>query len=945
MSLTTRVRPAPRRALSAALAAGVALSVGVGGVAVSTGFAAAARHGPVAPGEDRLSGSGRYVVVLAQPPAASYRGGVAGLARTAPGPGTHYDPSRTAAEAYTRWLRTRQARVAASVGAEGFYSYTTSLNGFAADLTGAQAGRLAHDDRVLAVVPDRVRRLDRVPEEAPAAAASSGARTGAGRGLVLGVVDSGVDSDHPAFATGAVRPPGSWSGRCQRGTDPDPDAAYACTGALIGGRYLVRGLGGPDVVAADDHLSPEDLLGHGTRVAAAAASVAPGARVASYKACWSAAAVRGGCTTSDTVAAVDRAVADGVDVLAVSVSGATSDPFDPVQLAFLHAADAGVFVAASAGDNGPAASSVAHPSPWATTVATATSPPLRATISLGNGQRYRGASTGTRDLSRTPLVLGYDVPAAGATPDDARRCLPGSLAPGLVDGAVVVCDRGTTARVRKGAVVARAGGVGMLLVNPTGGSVDADPHAVPTVHLPDTAYDGLYAYVDSAASATVRIRANGSDDRATAVAPSSGRGPSTAAGGDVLKPDLAAPGTGELAGHALRLMSARPDWSPMVVKSALMTTARPLGDDGSPFEHGAGLVRPRRALDPGLVLDSGLADWSSYLARLGPRRPVDADPARASNLNAASIAVGDLGGRETVVRTVTNVDDRTATYSVRKAGLAGISVVAFPSVFTLAPGAEQEVRLRLERDTAPLQRYETGLVRFTDSGGRHVVRLPVAVRPVGVRAPDELALGPDDATRVAVRPGVTGGLVARPRGLVAAVDTDAEGSDTGGVDFRPDLDGVWTQTLEVAGPAELVRIQAVPDDDADDLDLYLLDGAGSVVASAATRGAGQQLTTRGLAAGTYTVAVQPWFVAAPAGDTSFTIRTFRVPRGPVDGFTVDPRRQAVAQGGDVSWKVRTEGLDEERSYLGWVGWYAGRGTDDVPRRGPLGRTLVTVDRE
>ena len=41
-------------------------------------------------------------------------------------------------------------------------------------------------------------------------------------------------------------------------------------------------------------------------------------------------------------------------------------------IAFLFAADAGVFVAASAGNSGPASSTVAHPSPWLTTVAAGT---------------------------------------------------------------------------------------------------------------------------------------------------------------------------------------------------------------------------------------------------------------------------------------------------------------------------------------------------------------------------------------------------------------------------------------------------------------------------------------------------------------------------------------------------------------------------------------------
>ena len=67
-----------------------------------------------------------------------------------------------------------------------------------------------------------------------------------------------------------------------------------------------------------------------------------------------------------------QAVADGVDVLNYSISGTTTNVVDPVEVAFMHAAAAGVFVAASSGNSGPTVSTTAHPSPWITTVAAST---------------------------------------------------------------------------------------------------------------------------------------------------------------------------------------------------------------------------------------------------------------------------------------------------------------------------------------------------------------------------------------------------------------------------------------------------------------------------------------------------------------------------------------------------------------------------------------------
>ena len=98
--------------------------------------------------------------------------------------------------------------------------------------------------------------------------------------------------------------------------------------------------------------------------------MAPRARVAMYKALWSTqdASTASG-NTSDLVAAIDQAVTDGVDVINYSVSGTTTNFLDPVQVSFLFAADAGVFVSTSAGNNGPDNGTVAHPGPWLTTVA------------------------------------------------------------------------------------------------------------------------------------------------------------------------------------------------------------------------------------------------------------------------------------------------------------------------------------------------------------------------------------------------------------------------------------------------------------------------------------------------------------------------------------------------------------------------------------------------
>ena len=169
----------------------------------------------------------------------------------------------------------------------------------------------------------------------------------------------------------------------------------------------------------------------------------------------------------------------------------------------------------------------------------------------------------------------------------------------------------------------------------------------------------------------------------------SSRGPLQASG-DLLKPDVIAPGqdilaavappgngglnfnlysgtsmsSPHVAGLAALLKQLHPDWSPMMIKSALMTTAYDVldGPNTNPlviFRQGAGHVKPNSAADPGLVFNSSMNDWLGFLC--GTQLPSSYCTSRGipvispSNFNGASIAISALAGSQTVTRTVTNV--------------------------------------------------------------------------------------------------------------------------------------------------------------------------------------------------------------------------------------------------------------------------------------------------
>jgi subtilisin family serine protease len=683
----------------------------------------------------------------------------------------------------------------------------------------------------------------------------------AGEDIIIGIVDGGIWPEHPSFSdrTGtnandkdgklSYRQIPGWHGKCVPGEE---FTAANCNQKLIGAQYYNAGWGGNEGIDAQlpwEYNSPRDFGGHGTHTASTAggnygvntigaasafgsiSGIAPRARISAYKVCWETGA-GGSCFSSDSVAAIDQAVADGVDVINFSISGSRTNFLDPVEVAFLFAADAGVFVATSAGNSGPASSTVAHPGPWLTTVAAGThNRDGIGSVTLGNGDTYSGASVATA-VGPAPLIDSVNAGLAGADPTEVALCYPGTLDPAVVDGKIVLCDRGVIARVDKSYAVMEAGGIGMILVNTSASSINADFHFVPTVHLQHTDRANIKAYAATpGATATINASTIVYNAAAPFTASFSSRGPLLAGGGDLLKPDLIAPGQDVLAGVAppgnsgrlfdlysgtsmssphvaglaALLKDLHPDWSPMMIKSALMTTAYDVLDGGTPapntnpvliFRQGAGHVQPNSAADPGLVFDAGWMDWLGFLCGTGQLRAsycpsISIDP---SDLNTASIAIGDMAGTQTVKRTVTNVASAPAIYNVSVTGMEGIDYNVNPASLTLAPGESASFDVTFTRTTAPLNEYTGGQLTWSD--GAHNVRLPIVIRPVALAVPAQV-YGTGDPISYNVIFGYSGTFTATGRGLVPANIT------AGTVDQDPD------QTFNTADPTGTVMIPLI----------------------------------------------------------------------------------------------------------------------------------------
>lgn len=657
---------------------------------------------------------------------------------TLQGPGTSAG-TRDAAD-----LLARQDVLLAAVGAgEPVYRWTSALNGFAAHLTEAQVAVLDDQPGIAAIETDQVRPLAGRTTMAAVRGAATSPRLRGGAGVVIGVVDSGIAPDSPAFADvpGLGRAPEDFAGACAEG---EGWTVEDCTRKVVGARWFVEGFG-QDRVRSSESMSALDDLGHGTQVASVAAGnagvsvrvddrdagrfggIAPQARVAAYKACWGAPDPSGdGCSTADVVSAVDAAVADRVDVLSLALAG--GEGIDTLQRALLGAAEADIVVVGAAGNSG-ASAYAAHASPWVTTVGSAVGRMSRGRVSAPGGPSWTGGGRPVDVAGRA--VLAQDAPAPGASRREAGQCRRGSLDSRLVAARVVVCRRGGIGRIDKSESVALAGGRAMVLVNQRPGSVSADFHSVPTVHLPATAGRELARWVARHPGARLRMSRVTGDPGNRRTAPWSAPGDPR---GGTVKPDAVADGdavlgalpdstgrswgvfsgssaaTAHASGLAALVIGEHPDWSASVVRSQVVTSARPIRGS-SVLVQGAGAL-PNRASTAHLALDVPTHAWRRALRSRS-----------LADLNTSSLL---LPLRQTsAARTVTNVGPRAEYFSVTARGFTSHRVTVQPLAVRLAPGQSATFTISVSGPTTPGPLDDGELVWLGARGG--VTRVPVAL--------------------------------------------------------------------------------------------------------------------------------------------------------------------------------------------------------------------------
>ncbi|KAE8697550.1 Subtilisin-like protease SBT4.14 [Hibiscus syriacus] len=573
------------------------------------------------------------------------------------------------------------------------YSYTKSFNAFAAKLSKDEAQKLMELDEVVSVFPNRYHKLHTTKSWD-----FIGFPQTAKRHLKL-ERDGSLHSQTASRMMDLVLHPINGKEHAtifeisRDATNFNVDHSCSWTAFIelnskvVGAKYFKLD-GNPDPA---DILSPVDVDGHGTHTSSTLAGnlvpnaslyglangtargAVPSARIATYKVCW----VSSGCADMDILAAMDDAISDGVDVISISIGGATEDfATDSISVGAFHALKKGIITVASGGNEGPSLGSVSNYSPWLLTVAASgINRQFRSAVKLGNGKSLLGIGINTFGSKETfyPIVSGADVAINAESKELARFCYDNTLNPAKVKGRIVYCLLG---ELGADSIVKGIGGVGIVLESEK--YLDtALIFMAPATMVNMTVGETVDKYIHSTGSPSAVIyKSHEVKVSAPFVASFSSRGPN-AGSQHVLKPDIAAPGVDILAAYTLMnsltglkgdnqhskftLMSGtsmaaphvagvaayvksfHPTWTPAAIKSAIMTTAKPMSprvNKDAEFAYGAGQLNPTRAINPGLIYDMDEMTYIQFLCHEGYSGPSIAHLIGKKSVNCSSMLPG-----------------------------------------------------------------------------------------------------------------------------------------------------------------------------------------------------------------------------------------------------------------------------------------------------------------
>ncbi|KAH1044965.1 hypothetical protein AAZX31_09G244200 [Glycine max] len=667
------------------------------------------------------------------------------------------------------------------------YSYTKTLNAFAAKLSEDEAKKLSAMDEVLLVFQNQYRQLHTTRSwNFIGLPTTAKRRLKSESDIIVALLDTGFTPESKSFKDdGFGPPPARWKGSCGHYAN-----FSGCNKKIIGAKYF-KADGNPD---PSDILSPVDADGHGTHTASTVAGnlvpnanlfglangtargAVPSARLAIYKVCWSSS----GCADMDILAAFDAAIHDGVDVISISIGGGNpSYVEDSISIGAFHAMRKGIITVASAGNSGPSLGTVTNTAPWIVTVAASgIDRTFRSTVQLGNGKNVSGVGVNCFDPKgkQYPLINGVDAAKDSKDKEDAGFCYEGTLQPNKVKGKLVYCKLGTwgTESVVKG-----IGGIGTLIESdqyPDVAQIFMAPATIVTSGTGDT----ITKYIQSTRSPSAVIyKSREMQMQAPFTASFSSRGPNPGSQ-NVLKPDVAAPGLDILASYTLRksltglkgdtqfsefiLMSGtsmacphvagvasyvksfHPHWTPAAIRSAIITTAKPMSkrvNNEAEFAYGAGQLNPRSAVSPGLVYDMDALGYIQFLCHEGYKgsslSALVGSPVNCSSLlpglghdaiNYPTMQLSLESNKGTRVgvfrRTVTNVGPAPTIYNATVRSPKGVEITVKPTSLTFSKTMQKRsFKVVVKATSIGSEKIVSGSLIWRSP--RYIVRSPIVI--------------------------------------------------------------------------------------------------------------------------------------------------------------------------------------------------------------------------
>ncbi|CAI9268377.1 unnamed protein product [Lactuca saligna] len=691
------------------------------------------------------------------------------------------------------------------------HHYTKSFRGFSAMLTPDQAMRLSEYEDVVSVFESKMNQLhttkswkflgvDSIPQynKLPMDIKSD---------VIVGVVDTGIWPESESFNDYGLGPvPMKFQGECVVGQN---FTQSNCNKKIIGARYYSKAfeaIRGPlQNFNRTFFRSVRDTDGHGTHTSSTIAGSkvsnvslyglasgtatggVPSVRLSIYKACWF-----HDCEEADILAAIDDAIHDGVDVISLSLGPIPPQPIyfeDVFSIGSFHAFEKGIVVCASGG-NSIFPSTVGNVAPWILTVAASTiDRELSSYVVLGNRKHLKGFSVNTTldQGKQYRLIFGTHAAAFGIPSRNASFCKRNTLDSNLIKGKIVVCTLETLFddKNEKAITIKEGGGAGMILVDDPLGKDVLFQSVLPSVSIGQEEAQELQSYMNTFKNSTARIYQTVTH---VGIKPSpvmaifSSKGPNIITP-DIIKPDITAPGVNILAawspfatdgtaGNSLDynmisgtsmscphvaavsalLKSVHPNWTPAMIKSAIMTTATITDNTGdliknedsteaTPFDYGSGHIDPIAAVNPGLIYDFNTSDLINLLCSSGATvsqlknlttTPVYCKnpPTASYNFNYPSIGVANLTGNLSVYRTVTYIGEGPAVYySILE--ITGVKASVYPNVMRFGKSREKMTyRIDFEAYKSSNGSFEFGSLTWMNK--LHRVRSPIAVNVVHI---------------------------------------------------------------------------------------------------------------------------------------------------------------------------------------------------------------------